>query len=60
LELRKVGNAPINVEVGQELFWYTFKRQPAPEHGRIELEETRPSLGLALDEEGLNGFDVVD
>ena len=48
------------MEVGQELFWYTFKREPAPEDGCIELEEARPSLGLRVDEEGLNGFDVVD
>jgi hypothetical protein len=60
LELRKIGNAPINVEVGQELFWYTFRREPAPEDGCVELDEMRPSSGLTVDEEGLNGFDVFD
>lgn len=60
LEWREVGNAPINVEVGQELFWYTFKREPAPEDGCTELDEARPSLGLTVDQEAPNGFDVFD
>lgn len=60
LQLRKVGNASINVEVGRELFWYTFKRGPAPEDGCIELDEARPSCGLTVDKKGPKGFDVFD
>jgi hypothetical protein len=33
LEWRKVGNMPVNVRVGNELFWYIFKGGAAAETG---------------------------
>jgi hypothetical protein len=44
---------PVDVEVGDELFWCIFKGEPTPKEGHIELDETRPSLGLTVDEEAL-------
>ena len=51
---------PVEVEIGNELFWYIFKGEPTPRDGCLELDETRPGLGLALDEEGLRRFEVIE
>ena len=51
---------PVDVEVGNELFWYIFKGEPTPKDGYIELDETRPGLGLTVDEEALKRFDVIE
>jgi L-alanine-DL-glutamate epimerase-like enolase superfamily enzyme len=51
---------PVDVEVGNELFWYIFKGEPTPQDGAIELDETRPGLGLTVDEEALKRFDVIE
>jgi len=51
---------PVEVEVGNELFWYIFKGEPMPRDGYIELDESLPGLGLTIDEEGLKRFDVIE
>jgi hypothetical protein len=51
---------PVDMEVGNELFWYIFKGEPTPKEGCIELDETRPSLGLTVDEEALKRLEVIE
>jgi L-alanine-DL-glutamate epimerase-like enolase superfamily enzyme len=49
----------VDVEVGNELFWYVFKGEPAPVDGSIDLDENVPGLGLTIDEESLKRFEVI-
>jgi L-alanine-DL-glutamate epimerase-like enolase superfamily enzyme len=51
---------PVDVEVGNELFWYIFKGEPMPKDGFIDLDETTPGLGVQVDEEGLKRFSVIE
>ncbi|HXN36301.1 MAG TPA: L-rhamnonate dehydratase [Opitutaceae bacterium] len=50
---------PVDVEVGNELFWYIFKGEPMAKDGFIDLDENTPGLGLTIDEEKLKQFDVT-
>ncbi len=50
---------PVDVEVGNELFWYIFKGEPVAQNGFIDLDENVPGLGLTIDEEKLKQFDVI-
>jgi L-alanine-DL-glutamate epimerase-like enolase superfamily enzyme len=50
----------VDVEVGNELFWYIFKGEPLPKDGYIELDENLPGLGLTINEEALKKFEVVE
>jgi L-alanine-DL-glutamate epimerase-like enolase superfamily enzyme len=59
-------NAPISeffpkvdVEVGNELFWYIFDGEAVPEEGYINLDEGKPGLGLTVNEESLKRFTVI-
>jgi L-rhamnonate dehydratase len=51
---------PVDVEVGNELFWYIFKGEPLPRNGYIELDEGVPGLGLIIDEEALKRFEIIE
>ena len=51
---------PVDVEVGNELFWYIFKGEPMAKHGYIELDDTIPGLGLEIDEAALAKFEVTE
>jgi L-alanine-DL-glutamate epimerase-like enolase superfamily enzyme len=51
---------PVDVEVGNELFWYIFKGEPTPANGAIDLDEHTPGLGLTVDEESLKRFKVIE
>ncbi|HYG22235.1 MAG TPA: L-rhamnonate dehydratase [Verrucomicrobiae bacterium] len=51
---------PVDVEVGNELFWYIFKGEPMAKDGFIDLDENLPGLGLTVDEEKLKQFDVIE
>jgi len=51
---------PVEVEVGNELFWYIFKGEPKARDGFIDLDENTPGLGLTVDEEGLKRFDIIE
>jgi len=51
---------PVDVEVGNELFWYIFKGEPVPENGCIDLDENTPGLGLTVNEEKLKNFEVIE
>jgi L-alanine-DL-glutamate epimerase-like enolase superfamily enzyme len=51
----------VDVEVGNELFWYIFKGEPKAKDGFIDLDENIPGLGLTIDEEALSqNFDVIE
>ncbi len=49
----------VDVEVGNELFWYIFDGEPVPTDGYIDLDEKTPGLGLTVNEESLKRFKVV-
>ncbi|MEJ1971265.1 MAG: L-rhamnonate dehydratase [Lacunisphaera sp.] len=51
---------PVDVEVGNELFWYIFKGEPVARDGYIDLDENAPGLGLTVDEEKLKHFEVIE
>ncbi len=51
---------PVDVEVGNELFWYIFKGEPVAKDGFIDLDEATPGLGLTIDEKALKKFTVTE
>jgi len=51
---------PVDVEVGNELFWYVFDGEPAPVGGHIDLRDDVPGLGLTIKEQALERFDVIE
>jgi len=51
---------PVDVEVGNELFWYLFDGEPSPIDGHIDLRSDLPGLGLTIKEEALAKFDVIE
>ena len=51
---------PVDVEVGNELFWYIFKGEPMPKAGFIDLDENVPGLGLTVNEKALKKFAVTE
>jgi L-alanine-DL-glutamate epimerase-like enolase superfamily enzyme len=51
---------PVDVEVGNELFWYIFDGEPTPRDGFIDLRDDVPGLGLTIREEALATFDVIE
>jgi len=50
----------VDVEVGNELFWYIFDGEPVPVDGYIDLDENTPGLGLTVNEESLKRFKIID
>jgi len=50
---------PVDVEIGNELFWYIFDGEPKPNHGYIDLKDDVPGLGLTIKESELAKFDVI-
>ncbi len=50
----------VDVEVGNELFWYIFDGEPEPVNGCIDLDDTMPGLGLTVNEESLMRFRIID
>ena len=51
---------PVDVEVGNELFWYCFNGEPVPQDGYIDLYENTPGLGLTVNEAKLKNFEVIE
>ena len=51
---------PVDVEVGNELFWYIFKGEPVARDGFVDLDENTPGLGLTVDESKLQQFEVLE
>jgi L-rhamnonate dehydratase len=50
----------VDVEVGNELFWYIFDGEPVPKSGHIDLDDELPGLGLTVNEESLKRFRIVE
>jgi len=50
----------VDVEVGNELFWYIFDGEPIPVDGYIDLDENTPGLGLTVNEESLKRFTILE
>ena len=50
----------VDVEVGNELFWYIFDGEPEPVDGYIDLDEDTPGLGLTVNEESLKLFKIIE
>ena len=50
---------PVDVEVGNELFWYIFAGEPRAKNGYIDLDENTPGLGLTVNEAALAKFEVI-
>jgi L-alanine-DL-glutamate epimerase-like enolase superfamily enzyme len=50
----------VDVEVGNELFWYIFDGEPVPVDGYIDLDENTPGLGLTVNEESLKRFKIIE
>ncbi|HKV47246.1 MAG TPA: L-rhamnonate dehydratase [Candidatus Acidoferrales bacterium] len=50
----------VDVEVGNELFWYIFKGEPKPVNGYIDLSDDVPGLGLTVQENALSKFEVIE
>ena len=50
----------VDVEVGNELFWYIFEGEPRAENGTIDLDQNTPGLGLTINESGLKKFDIME
>jgi L-rhamnonate dehydratase len=51
---------PVDVEIGNELFWYIFDGEPSAENGYINLRDDVPGLGLTIKEEALSKFAVIE
>ena len=51
---------PVDVEVGNELFWYIFDGEPTPVDGHIDLRDDVPGLGLTVNEAALSRFTIVE
>jgi L-alanine-DL-glutamate epimerase-like enolase superfamily enzyme len=50
----------VDIEVGNELFWYIFDGEPKAKHGFVDLPDNIPGLGLTINEKALEGFDVTE
>ncbi len=49
-----------DVEVGNELFYYIFKGDPAPVNGFVDLDDDKPGLGLEINEDYLSDFNITE
>jgi len=50
----------VDVEIGNELFWYIFNGEPEPVAGTIDLRDDVPGLGVEIKEDALKDFTVID
>ncbi|MGZ4730662.1 MAG: L-rhamnonate dehydratase [Terriglobales bacterium] len=50
----------VDVEVGNELFWYIFNGEPKAKDGFIDLDESVPGLGLSINEAALEKFEIIE
>jgi len=50
----------VDVEIGNELFWYIFQGEPTPVNGAIDLRDDVPGLGITIKEGDLKNFDVIE
>jgi L-rhamnonate dehydratase len=50
----------VDVEVGNELFWYIFEGEPKAKDGFVDLDDNLPGLGLTINEKALAKFEVME
>src|SRR5271167_5234475 len=50
----------VDVEVGNELFWYIFEGEPKARDGFVDLDDNVPGLGLTVNEKALTKFEVIE
>jgi L-lyxonate dehydratase len=50
----------VDVEVGNELFWYIFDGEPKAVNGSIDLDDNTPGLGLTINESRLEQFQITE
>jgi L-rhamnonate dehydratase len=50
----------VDVEVGNELFWYLFAGEPKAKDGFIDLDDEVTGFGLKINETNLQDFEVVE
>ena len=50
----------VDVEVGNELFWYIFDGEPVAKNGVIDLRDDVAGLGLKINEAALGKFTVIE
>lgn len=50
----------VDVEVGNELFWYVFEGEPRAKGGFIDLDDGAPGLGVSIKEDLLRNFEVIE
>jgi L-rhamnonate dehydratase len=50
----------VDVEVGNELFWYIFEGEPKAKDGLVDLDDNLPGLGLTVNEKALAKFEVIE
>jgi hypothetical protein len=50
----------VDVEVGNELFWYIFDGEAKPTNGFIDLNPNTPGFGLTVNEAALGKFHVIE
>jgi L-alanine-DL-glutamate epimerase-like enolase superfamily enzyme len=50
----------VDVEIGNELFYYIFDGEPAAVNGSIDLSNDVPGLGLTVKEDALDRFTVIE
>jgi len=50
----------VDVEVGNELFWFLFDGEPKARDGFVDLDDAVPGLGLSINEAGIKDFEVVE
>jgi L-rhamnonate dehydratase len=50
----------VDVEVGNELFWYIFQGEPKAKNGSVDLDDNTPGLGLTVNQSGLEQFEVIE
>ena len=50
----------VDVEIGNELFWYIFDGEPKAENGYVDLRDDVPGLGLTIKETELTKFTVIE
>jgi len=50
----------VDVEVGNELFWYIFQGEPKAKGGYVDLDENTPGLGLIVNDSALDQFEVIE
>ena len=50
----------IDVEVGNELFYYIFEGDPEAINGFLSLDEDLPGLGIKISKKHLKNFDIIE